>query len=219
MTLKLDSLTIYNQQLDTSKPLLTLNSEIKSGEIVSVMGASGSGKSTLLAAIAGHLMPPFSKTGRIYLNGNCIDELAPYERKIGLMFQDPFLFEHMSVAENIGFALAQKLQYATRSKHEKRRHIVQMLASVGLEEMANRPVQSLSGGQQSRVALLRTLAAAPKAILLDEPFSKLDPETRSHMRAWVFNKLKEGGIPTLMVTHDSDDAVAAGGRIIEISSC
>ncbi len=97
MTLKLDSLTIYNQQLDTSKPLLTLNSEIKSGEIVSVMGASGSGKSTLLAAIAGHLMRPFSKTGRIYLNGNCIDELAPYERKIGLMFQDPFLFEHMSV--------------------------------------------------------------------------------------------------------------------------
>ena len=94
-----------------------------------------------------------------------------------------------------------------------------MLASVGLDEMANRPVQSLSGGQQSRVALLRTLAAAPKAILLDEPFSKLDPETRSHMRAWVFNKLKEGGIPTLMVTHDSDDAVAAGGRIIEISSC
>lgn len=219
MTLKLDSLSIYNQQSNTSKPLLTLNSEIKSGEIVSVMGASGSGKSTLLAAIAGHLTKPFMQEGRIYLNGNCIDGVAPFERKIGVMFQDPFLFEHMNVAENIGFALAQNPQYAKQSKRNKQSHIVHMLASVGLDEMASRPVQSLSGGQQSRVALLRTLAAAPRAILLDEPFSKLDPTTRSHMRKWVFDKLKEGGIPTLMVTHDNEDAVAAGGRIIEISSC
>ena len=85
--------------------------------------------------------------------------------------------------------------------------------------MATRAVQSLSGGQQARVALLRTLAASPSAVLLDEPFSKLDVATRGQMRKWVFDQLTQRRLPTLMVTHDKQDAIAAGGRIIELPSC
>lgn len=216
MTLKLDNLAIYNKSMAAEHPLLKVNVEIKAGEIVSIMGPSGSGKSSLLNAIAGQLSAPFEQTGRIYLNGELIDNLPPFKRKIGVLYQDPLLFEHMTVGENIAFAMVQDKQI---SKLQRDTRIAAMLDSVGLADMAPRAVQSLSGGQQARVALLRTLAASPSAVLLDEPFSKLDINTRGQMRGWVFDQLIQRKLPALMVTHDNDDAIAAGGQIIELTSC
>jgi putative thiamine transport system ATP-binding protein len=216
MTLKLDNLAIFNQHSSDETPLLNVNVEISAGEVVSIMGPSGSGKSSLLNAIAGQLHPPFRHTGRIYLNGASIDNLPPYKRKIGVLYQDPLLFEHMSVGENIAFAMVQNKAIAASQRQTR---IAAMLDSVGLTNMATRAVQSLSGGQQARVALLRTLAASPSAVLLDEPFSKLDVATRGQMRKWVFDQLTQRRLPTLMVTHDKQDAIAAGGRIIELPSC
>lgn len=216
MTLKLDNLAIYNKNSAGKRPLLEVNVEIKAGEVVSIMGPSGSGKSSLLNAIAGQLREPFKQTGCIYLNTALIDDLPPYKRKIGVLYQDPLLFEHMNVGENIAFAMVQNKQIAASQRQTR---IAAMLESVGLADMAIRPVHSLSGGQQARVALLRTLAASPSAVLLDEPFSKLDINTRGQMRKWVFEQLLKRQLPTLMVTHDKQDAIAAGGRIIELPPC
>jgi putative thiamine transport system ATP-binding protein len=212
MALTLNELKIFKG----SALLLSLDVTVEKGEILTVMGPSGSGKSTLLQAIAGHLDTPFSFSGSILIDGTNLASKPPYLRGVGVMFQDALLFEHMTVEQNIMFAMP-SAKYQTKSR--KRDAVVKLLHAVELEGMQHRVVTTLSGGQQSRISLLRTLAAEPQAVLLDEPFSKLDTALRQQIREWTFTQLRERNIPALLVTHDNADAVSAGGQIIELSSC
>lgn len=190
--------------------LVSLSLAIRGGEVATIMGASGSGKSTALAAITGTLPPEFARTGRILLNGKDISDLPTRLRGVGLMFQDPVLFPHLSVGGNLAFALPSHV----RGRETRQARIKAALASAGLDGVADRDPATLSGGQRARVALLRTLLAEPKALLLDEPFSRLDADLRAHIRAFTFDRARAAGIPSLLVTHDAEDARAAGGPVL-----
>lgn len=189
--------------------LLTLDARIGPGEVLTVMGPSGSGKSTLLAFAAGFLSPTFESGGQVLLDGHDITTLPAERRGIGLLFQDPLLFPHLSVAGNLRFGLP-------RATPDKAARVEAALSAIGLAGFGERDPATLSGGQQSRVALMRLLLSAPGAVLLDEPFSKLDTALRHEMRELVFSRLREAGLPSLLVTHDHQDAAAAGGRIITL---
>lgn len=189
--------------------LLELDTQVDPGEVLTVMGPSGSGKSTLLAFIAGFLAPAFTASGHALLDGRPITDRPAEQRGIGLLFQDPLLFPHLSVAGNLRFGLP-------RSVPDKARRVEQALTQIGLEGFGMRDPATLSGGQKARVALMRLLLSQPCAVLLDEPFSKLDTHLRHEMRQLVFTRLRDAGLPTLLVTHDQEDAEDAGGRVIEL---
>jgi putative thiamine transport system ATP-binding protein len=186
-----------------------LSLAIAAGETVTLMGPSGSGKSSLLAFIGGDLSPPLQGRGRVVLGGRDLDGLAPETRKAGRLFQDDLLFPHMTVGENLLFGMARGL------RPERTAMVRAALQHADLEGYENRPPQTLSGGQRSRVALLRALLAKPDCMLLDEPFNKLDTELRATMRSYVLGHLGTRGIPCLMVTHDRADA-PPGGRVLVI---
>ncbi|WP_302139320.1 ATP-binding cassette domain-containing protein [Halomonas alkalicola] len=190
--------------------LLALDARIAPGEVLSVMGPSGSGKSTLLAFVAGFLGPAFAASGRVLLNGSEITGLPAERRGIGLLFQDPLLFPHLSVAGNLRFGLP-------RAARDRAARVEAALDAVGLAGFGERDPATLSGGQQSRVALMRLLLSEPRAVLLDEPFSTLDTALRQEIRELVFGRLREAGLPSLLVTHDHADAEAAGGRILTLA--
>ena len=193
-----------------SHPLLQVNTVIQPGEIVTLMGPSGVGKSSVLAAIAGLLPVTFSLSGNIILNQRNITHMPAHKRHTGLLYQDALLFDHLDVLGNIIFAMPGKNQ-----RHKKHR-AQQLLEQVGLGDMAQRAVSTLSGGQASRVSLVRTLASEPAALLLDEPFSKLDSATRTSTRAWIFEQIRDAGLPALLVTHDQEDAAATGDKVINV---
>ena len=193
--------------------LLSLDRAIAPGETLSVMGPSGSGKSTLFALIAGFLDPAFTATGRVLLDGRDLAGLPPEKRRIGLLFQDALLYPHMSVGDNLLFALPP----AVKGGNARRERAEAMLEKVGLSGHMARDPATLSGGQAARVALARTLLAEPRALLLDEPFSRLDADLRQTVRALVFGLVTERAIPALLVTHDREDAEAAGGPIVELA--
>jgi putative thiamine transport system ATP-binding protein len=173
------------------------------------MGESGSGKSSLLDFIAGFLRPDFQASGKILLDGRDLTPLLPQQRHIGLMFQSPLLFPHMSVLQNLMFAIPSSV----RKRSIRRDMAQQALDDAGLSGFGSRDPATLSGGQQTRVALMRTLLAEPHALLLDEPFSSLDKARRADIRALVFEAAREKGLPVLLVTHDEEDAAAAGGKV------
>lgn len=184
------------------------------GEIVTLMGPSGSGKSSLLALICGTLDPNFQVEGGVAIAGHDVTGLPPEQRRVGILFQDDLLFPHLSVAENLAFGLPS----AFRGRRVRRQRIKEALAEADLEGFADRDPATLSGGQRARVALLRTLLAQPSALLLDEPFSKLDVNLRSRFRSFVFEHARAEGLPTLLVTHDPADADATGGRVVDLSA-
>ncbi|MGM0693276.1 MAG: ATP-binding cassette domain-containing protein [Pseudomonadota bacterium] len=190
--------------------LVELDAEIGPGEVLTVMGPSGSGKSTLLAYLAGFLAPEFQAGGQVLLDGQDIGGLPAERRGIGLLFQDPLLFPHLSVSGNLRFGMP-------RASADKASRVEQTLTNIGLAGFGDRDPATLSGGQKARVALMRLLLSAPSAVLLDEPFSKLDTHLRHEMRRLVFDRLREAGLPSLLVTHDAEDAEDAGGRVIELS--
>lgn len=190
--------------------LVDLTLTIPAGTIATIMGPSGSGKSTALAAITGTLPPDFGRTGRILLAGKDISSLPTRLRNVGLLFQDPVLFPHLSVGGNLAFALPAHI----RGRPARQARIDAALASADLAGYADRDPATLSGGQKARVALLRTLLAEPAALLLDEPFSRLDTALRAQIRQFTFERARQAGIPTLLVTHDLEDARAAGGPIL-----
>ena len=201
------------EQLSISLPSQVLvrpfSLAIPAGEIVTLMGPSGSGKSSVLAAIAGDLPPPLTGQGSVSLGGRDLGPLAPEARRIGRLFQDDMLFPHLTVGENLLFGMA---------RGDSRARLTRMrdaLAAAGLQGFETRAPYTLSGGQRTRVALFRALLASPVAMLLDEPFAKLDMELRAAVRSFVFTHLKERRIPSLLVTHDPADA-PAGGRILVI---
>ena len=189
-----------------------LSLTIAAGQIGAVMGPSGVGKSTLLAAIAGHLPQGFTLTGEITLNGARTNNIAPQMRRIGLMFQDALLFPHLSLADNLAFGLPAQIKGAAARKVA----VEQALDAAGLAGMGARDPATLSGGERARAALMRSLLAQPWAILLDEPFSKLDTALRAGIRAFAFDHIRARAVPALIVTHDASDAAAAGGPVLNI---
>lgn len=180
---------------------------IAAGETVTLMGASGTGKSTLLAFVAGDLEAPFTAEGTVSLEGRDLDGVPPERRRIGRLFQDDLLFPHLTVAENILFGMPRG------PREERLKRVEAALAEADLEGFGPRPPHTLSGGQRARVALMRALVAEPRAMLLDEPFNKLDAELREAMRDFVFAHIAMRRIPCLMVTHDRAD-VPEKGRVL-----
>lgn len=188
-------------------PLVRLTANVRPGQVLTVMGPSGSGKSTLLAALIGALPPAFQMTGRVLLNGQDITNLPTAQRRIGLLFQDDVLFPHLSVAQNLGFGLR-----PGGSRADRQAQIEEALDRMDLSGFGPRDPASLSGGQRARLALARTLLAEPLALLLDEPFSRLDQTLRAQVRDWVF--AHTCNLPVILVTHDPEDARAAGGPVV-----
>ena len=180
------------------------------GEVTTVMGPSGCGKSSLLSYLCGTLEPAFQASGRVRLDGVAIDALPPERRRIGILFQDDLLFPHLSVGENLAFALPP----AVRGRRERRARVDAALRGADLAGFARRDPATLSGGQRARVALMRTLLAEPRALLLDEPFGKLDRHLRERVRCFVFDHARQADLPTLLVTHDAADAETAGGAVV-----
>lgn len=197
--------------LDGQPLIAGLSLVVAPGEVVTVMGASGSGKSTLLSWICGSVDPVFAITGRALLDGQDITRTAPEARRVGILFQDDLLFPHLSVGENLAFGIPRGV-----GRDDRRGRVADALAEAELAGFEDRDPATLSGGQRARVALMRTLMAEPKALLLDEPFSKLDAALRDRIRRFTFDHATERGLPTLLVTHDPDDAAAAAGPIIDI---
>jgi putative thiamine transport system ATP-binding protein len=202
--LELDQVQISVQQRVLVRGLIA---RIARGEVLAVMGASGSGKSSLLAWIAGTLEPPFEARGRVTLDGVDLTHRPIQQRRIGLLFQDDLLFPHFSVRDNLLFALP------AGPRAERVAAADAALAEAGLGGYGGRMPASLSGGQRSRVSLLRTLLAEPHAVLLDEPFSKLDATLRSQMRDFTFGLLRARGVPAVLVTHDVADVPPGAQRI------
>lgn len=198
------ALTLYLDE----QPLLTLPPlTVAPGEVLTLMGPSGCGKSSLLAALAGVLPAkgPIRLSGDIYLGKRLLSPLPPQARRIGMLFQDDLLFAHLTVAENLMFGMPAHL----KGMAARRACALEALAEVGLEGQADKLPGQLSGGQKARVSLLRALLAEPEALLLDEPFSRLDKPLRAAFRTLVFERLKALGIPALLVTHDEEDAPGA----------
>lgn len=204
MSLYLDTLRIA---LD-GRDLVTLDLSVRAGEVLTIMGPSGCGKSTLLMALVGALGPPFTMTGRIILDGQDLTGQPTEKRRMGLLFQDDVLFPHLSVAGNLGFGLPNRTP-------DRAARIADALASAGLGGMGSRDPATLSGGQRARVALMRTLLSEPRALLLDEPFSRLDSDLRAQVRTFTFRQARS--LPTILVTHDIEDARAAKGRILSVT--
>jgi len=196
------------------RPLIGLSARVAPGEVLTVMGPSGSGKSTLLAYIGGFLDPVFSATGAVTVGGLDITALPPEDRRAGILFQDPLLFPHMTVAGNLAFALPA----GVKGRALRRERAEAALAGVGLAGLGDRDPDTLSGGQKARVALARVLLSAPLMLLLDEPFSKLDADLRQQTRELVFDSARASALPVVLVTHDEADAAAAGGAIVRVGA-
>ena len=208
MTLSLRGVTLNLHNHVLIKPV-TL--DIAAGEVVTLMGPSGCGKSSLLSYLGGNLEAVFTAQGEVVLGGQSVTMLPPEKRRIARLFQDDLLFPHMTVAENLLFAVP------GGSRLERLRSVDAALQSADLADFGKRAPHTLSGGQRQRVALMRALLAKPAAILLDEPFSKLDAELRDQMRDYVFTHIQERAIPALLVTHDISDAPTKG-RILTIKN-
>lgn len=207
-TLSLRGVEIFK---DGQRLLGPLDCDITAGRPVVLMGPSGSGKSSLLNWLIGALPAAFSAQGQILLNGTAIDQLPVQERRLGILFQDDLLFPHLSVAENLAFGLPAGL-----TRGERQFRIEAGLAEAELPALGHRDPLSLSGGERARIALMRTLLSEPRALLLDEPFARLDVALRGRFRSLVFERAQARNLPVLLVSHDPVDAAAAGGAVVEL---
>lgn len=211
------TLSVHIHRLGTAQRALVtaLRLEVGPGQILTLMGPSGSGKSSLLAAIAGTLgdvaegAQALRFEGTVTLDGEDLTHRPTAQRGVGLMFQDPLLFAHMTVGENLLFAVP------PGPRAQRQAAVQQALAEADLAGYGERDPASLSGGQQARVALMRALLARPKALLLDEPFSRLDAALRGQFRAFVFDHVRARRIPAVLVTHDAAD-IADPSHVVEL---
>ena len=190
---------------------LPIDLRVSPGTVTSVVGPSGSGKSSLLSFICGTLSREFETHGRVVLGEDDVTQMAPEKRGIGILFQEPLLFPHLSVRGNLLFGLR-----SAGSRRERRRQVDAELESMGLSGYGPRDPATLSGGQKARVALLRVLLSKPRALLLDEPFSALDDANRQIVRQLVFEEVRRRGLPALLVTHDGGDVADAAGPVISL---
>jgi iron(III) transport system ATP-binding protein len=185
--------------------------DVQQGEIVAITGQSGIGKSTLLRLMAGLEKPT---TGAFHLDGECIFDDGTFvsadKRLIGLVFQDYTLFPHLTVKQNIAFGL-------NHLKRPQRKAIVeQFLKMVELEADAHKYPYECSGGMQQRVAIARALANQPKLLLLDEPFSNLDPSLKQRLQSEMLSWFRQTGITVILVTHDRSDVSALADKIVDL---
>lgn len=181
--------------------------QVREGDIVSLLGPSGCGKTTTLRLVAGFEMPD---SGRVEIRGQDMKGRRPYERNVGLLFQDYALFPHMTVEQNIAYGLRRR--GARRAAIPSR--VAEMLKLVSLTGMGGRQPGQLSGGQQQRVALARALATSPEVVLLDEPLSALDAKLRHELRTQLKEILTSVGATTIVVTHDQEEAMSLGKHIV-----
>lgn len=202
MTLSLHDVTV---RFGAVTAVDAVSLEVPTGEVLALLGASGSGKSTLLRAIAG--LEPC--TGEIRWDGASVTRVPPHRRGFALMFQDGQLFPHLDVAGNVGYALR-----VTGRREEGR--VAELLDLVGLAGFERRRVTELSGGEQQRVALARSLAADPRLLLLDEPLSSLDRALRERLAGELRDILTAAGTTAILVTHDPDEATVIADRVVHL---
>ncbi len=176
---------------------------LPAGTVHTLMGSSGSGKSSLLAAVCGTLAPAMQFQGSVHVMGRRVDALPTRARRIALLYQDDLLFAHMTVHENLLFAVAAGPQAARAAQ------VAQALDEMELGAFAQADPATLSGGQRARAALARALLSQPQALMLDEPFAKLDVALRQRMRTLVFAAVARRAITALVVTHDPADIADA----------
>lgn len=196
-----------SKSYDATLVLDDLSLALREGEVVSLLGPSGSGKSTLLRCIAGLI--PLDR-GRILVEGQDVAQLPPYARGFGMMFQQFALFPHRTVAQNIAFGLRMQRWSATTQQAR----VEEMLALVGLQGYGRRSIFELSGGEQQRVALARSLAPQPRFLMLDEPLGSLDRALRERLSMELREILRRVGLTALYVTHDQEEAFAISDRLI-----
>ena len=189
-----------------------LNLKIKNGEILCVFGASGVGKSSLINVIAGVYEDDLKFQGKIILNGKNLNQVPIEKRKIGLLLQDGTLFPHLTVEQNIFFGMSKKLTYKQKSAL-----ITSNLEKSNMVGFEDRYPHTLSGGQKARIACLRAILSEPDALLLDEPFSSLDPDQRNSFRKFVVSNIRENKIPCLLVTHDESDKIISDSKPLDLN--
>ena len=183
-----------------------LSLRIEPGELFFLLGPSGCGKTTLLRILAGFYLP---EEGRVLFGDEDVTRLEPHKRNTGMMFQSYALWPHLTVGQNVAFGLEQRNVPAD----ERRRRVAEALASVHMQEFAERSPNQLSGGQQQRVALARALVIRPRCLLLDEPLSNLDAKLRLEMRTEIRRVCKEFNLTTVYVTHDQKEALSIADRM------
>jgi len=193
-------------ELEKKKILKDISLEVRSGEILALLGESGCGKSSLLKAMLG--LYPLAK-GKIFFQGKEIQNLPSHKRGISVVFQDLRLFPHLNVGENVGFSL--ELQKVPKAERKKR--VDELLKLVQLEGYSERRIDSLSGGQMQRVAIARALAMNEKLLFLDEPFSALDPNLRREMGDFLLELQRKENLTVVLVTHDQEEALRLAHRI------
>ena len=188
-----------------------LSFQVKSGEITLVQGASGCGKSTLLGVISGTAPAQLNWQGDVSLNGRSLSALPAEQRRVGILFQDPLLFPHMSVGDNLAFGLETNIRGSARLTEVKA-----ALDQAGMADFGDRDPASLSGGQAARIGLMRSLLAAPEALLLDEPFAALDQDLVAQFGGFVQTQIRARNIPAIMVSHDASHGAFATGAPIHL---
>lgn len=192
-------LTDINVELGKKHILKNVSLEVKTGQLISLLGSSGCGKSTLLKTVAGIIEP---SSGDVLIDGKSVLGIPVHRRGAVIVFQDLRLFPHMTVAENVEFAL----KMSGMKKQQYREIAREQLEKVRLEGLEDRRISQISGGQMQRVALARAFAVRPSVMLLDEPFSSLDEELRLEMGNLLLELQRESELTTVLVTHDTKEA-------------
>lgn len=206
--------TLYLDKIEVDLPssrVLRVNGAVRSGEPVLLQGPSGCGKSTLLRALAG--LGPL-RAGICQLDKRDLEQGTLQARRVGFMFQSPALFTHMNVLENLIFPLRFQPEFMRWSKELQRSRARDYLQRASLEGLESRAVNTLSGGERQRLVLMRALIWEPDYLLLDEPFSAVDETQRGEIQDWMRSALAIRPVPTLVVSHDGNDAKRLGARVL-----